>query len=212
MTGLGGGRDARLSSPAFSRNIGPIIDALRGQLGDASGQALEIGSGPGEHVVALARAFPNLAWMPSDPDPAACASIEAWRQSEAPPNLAPPRRLDAAADWAENAADIAPLALALAVNVAHIAPWAAAQGLVRGAGRLLGASGVLALYGPFFEADAPAAPSNLAFDQNLRRRDPAWGVRRLADIDALAKAQGFEGPAITRLPANNLLVAWRAPG
>lgn len=212
MTGPGGGRDARLSSPAFSRNIGPILDALRGLLGDASGQALEIGSGPGEHAVALARAFPDIAWTPSDPDPAACASIEAWRQSEAPPNLASPRRIDAATDWAARAADIAPLALMLAVNVAHIAPWGAIEGLVCGAERLLGAHGVLALYGPFFEADAPTAPSNLAFDKSLRRRDPAWGVRHLADIDRLALSQGLEGPMITRLPANNLLVAWRAPG
>lgn len=204
--------DARRASPAFPRNIGPITDALRPLLDGAAGRALEIGCGPGEHAVSLARAFPTLHWLPTDPDPEAIASTAAWRAAEGPANLAAPRRLDAAADWAPAVAEAGPFAVVLAVNVIHIAPWAVAEGLVAGAAAVLAPGGALALYGPFLTDEPPTAPSNLAFDRGLRARDPEWGVRPLAAVNALARAVGLEGPAVMRLPAENLLVAWRAPG
>lgn len=202
-------RAIRLSSPAFARNIGPITDALRAHVAESRGLAVEIGCGPGEHAVALARAFPGLDWLPTDPDADALASV-AERRSEAGPNLLAPRRADAAEDWPATLG-LAPgaAALTLAVNVIHIAPWAVAEGLIAGAGRALQAGGVLALYGPFFETDREPAPSNLSFDRSLRARDASWGVRHLAEVDALARAEGFGGLSVTRLPANNLLAAWR---
>jgi SAM-dependent methyltransferase len=200
--------DPRRTSPAFPRNRGPILDALGPLLDGVSGRAIELGCGPGEHAVALARRFPALRWLPTDPDPDAVRSAAAWA-AEGPDNIAPPCVLDAGEDWA--AQHPGPFVCALAVNVIHIAPWRVADGLIRGAGRALAPGGVLALYGPFFEDGAAPASSNLAFDASLRARDPAWGVRRLEDVSALAEAAGLVGPGVARLPANNLLVSWRRP-
>jgi SAM-dependent methyltransferase len=204
------GGDARRSSPAFPRNIRPIAEALAPLLAGASGRALEIGCGPGEHAVALARAFPALRWTPTDPDPAAVASAAAWAVEAALPNLDPPFVLDAAEPWETVAPG--PFALVLAVNVIHIAPWTVAEGLIRGAGLTLAPGGRLALYGPFFEAGRAPERSNVAFDRTLRAQNLAWGVRRLESVSALAAKAGLGGPEVVRLPANNLLVSWRRLG
>jgi SAM-dependent methyltransferase len=203
------GDDRRRSSPAFSRNIRPIVEALTPLLAGLSGRALEIGCGPGEHAAALARAFPALRWSPTDPDPAAVASAVAWRTEAGLPNLDAPAQLDAAEPW--EALAPGPFALVLAVNVVHIAPWTVAEGLVRGAGLTLAPGGRLALYGPFFEAGRTPERSNMAFDRTLRAQDLAWGVRRLEAVSALAARAGLEGPEVARLPANNLFVSWVKP-
>ena len=203
--------DGRLRSPAFARNAGPIITALRPLLDGLEGAALEIGCGPGEHAIALARAFPSLVWRPTDPDPDAVASTAAWRVAEGPSNLLPPMRLDARDDWTA----IAPPGsqrLVVAINVTHISPWGATEGMVAGAARALAPGGLLATYGPFLDDETPTAASNQEFDRSLKARDPSWGLRRREDVDALAAAAGFGAPKIARLPANNILVAWAKPG
>jgi SAM-dependent methyltransferase len=194
--------DARRFAPAAARNREPILDVLRAHL-PASGTALEIASGLGEHAVAFAAAFPKLVWQPSDPDPANRASIAAWIAAEGTPNLLPPIDLDATAD-------IWPLATADAVvciNMIHIAPWAACLGLLRGAARLLAPGGLLYLYGPFKRDGMHTAPSNEAFDESLRARDPAWGVRDLGEV--CQAAEGFALAATVAMPANNLSVLFR---
>jgi SAM-dependent methyltransferase len=194
--------DARRFAPAAARNREPILDVLRAHL-PASGTALEIASGSGEHAVAFAAAFPTLVWQPSDPDPANRASIAAWIAAEGTPNLLPPIDLDATAD-------IWPLATADAVvciNMIHIAPWAACLGLLRGAARLLAPGGLLYLYGPFKRDGMHTAPSNEAFDESLRARDPAWGVRDLGEV--CQAAEGFALAATVAMPANNLSVLFR---
>jgi SAM-dependent methyltransferase len=194
--------DARRFAPAAARNREPILDVLRAHL-PASGTALEIASGSGEHAVAFAAAFPTLVWQPSDPDPANRASIAAWIAAAGTPNLLPPIDLDATAE-------IWPLATADAVvciNMIHIAPWAACLGLLRGAARLLAPGGLLYLYGPFKRDGAHTAPSNAAFDESLRARDPAWGVRDLGEV--IEAAEGFAPPAVVAMPANNLSVLFR---
>lgn len=194
--------DARRFAPAAARNREPILDVLRAHL-PASGTALEIASGSGEHAVAFAAAFPKLVWQPSDPDPANRASIAAWIAAEGTPNLLPPIDLDATAD-------IWPLATADAVvciNMIHIAPWAACLGLLRGAARLLAPGGLLYLYGPFKRDGMHTAPSNEAFDESLRARDPAWGVRDLGEV--CQAAEGFALAATVAMPANNLSVLFR---
>ena len=85
----------------------------------------------------------------------------------------------------------------------------AAEGLGAGAGQVLPPGGVLLLDGPFRRQGVPTAPSNEAFDADLRARNPAWGLRDLAAVDALARPAGFAAPEITEMPANNLCVAWR---
>jgi SAM-dependent methyltransferase len=195
--------DARLFAPAVARNRDPLLAVLRPRLPRA-GLVLEIASGTGEHLAALAALTPDLAFQPTDPDPAARASANAWARHLAAGNMRPALPLDAAAPetWPVAAADAI-----LCVNMIHIAPWAATLGLLRGAARLLPPGAPLFLYGPFRRGGAHTAPSNAAFDESLRARDPAWGVR---DLEAVAAAaEGFGPPELIPMPANNLTVVFR---
>ncbi|HET7410989.1 MAG TPA: DUF938 domain-containing protein [Paracoccaceae bacterium] len=201
---LEGRSDGRLNSPSAERNLQPIAEALVPILGGASGLVLEIGSGTGQHAAALAAAFPNLEWQPSDPVDAHLDSIRAWAAG-APPNLRAPVRLDAAGRWP----DLGPLAAVLAINVIHIAPWSVAEGIVRGASSALAPGGPLVFYGPFTEGGRHTGDGNARFDASLRAQDPAWGVRDLDDLSALAAREGFGSPQVTQMPANNRLVCYR---
>lgn len=194
--------DARQHAPATARNRDPILDVLR-RLAPPQGTVLEVASGSGEHAEHFAQALPGLVFQPTDPDPARRASIDAWCAGLA--NVRPALALDAAGDaWPAG-----PFDLLLCCNMIHIAPWSAAEGLVAGAGRVLAPGGLLLLYGPFRRQGVPTAPSNEAFDASLRAQNPAWGLRDLEAVDALAQASGFTAPGITEMPANNLCVAWR---
>jgi SAM-dependent methyltransferase len=193
--------DGRRSAAHVARNAEPIADQLRFIL-PARGLVLEVASGTGEHIVHFARAFPDLDFQPSDPDPAALASIEAWRAAEGPPNLLAPIELDAASDsWPVARADAI-----LCINMVHISPWAATLGLLAGAGRLLPAGGKLYLYGAYRQRGVPTAASNEAFDRSLRGRNPEWGVRQLEDVIAAASDRGLALEHIVPMPANNLSV------
>lgn len=196
--------DARLNAPAAARNRQPILDVLRQHL-PPRGLVLEVASGTGEHVVHFAQACPALIFQPSDPDPTSRASIDAWSATLGLANVRPAVMLDVtAASWPVEAADIL-----VCINMIHISPWAAAEGLMRGAGRLLPPGGVLYLYGPYKRGGRHTAPSNAAFDAGLRAQSLAWGVRDLEAVAALAAAQGFGAPAIVEMPANNLSLVFR---
>ena len=198
--------DKRRQAPATLRNRDAILAALRRHLPER-GTVLEVASGTGEHAVHFACALPCLAFQPSDPDPGARASIDAWAKGARLPNLRPAIALDATApDWerAVGAADAL-----LCVNMVHIAPWAATEGLMRGGARLLPAGGVLCLYGPFKRGGRHTAPSNAAFDADLRARDPLWGLRDLEAVAAEATRRGFGPPLVEAMPANNLSVLFR---
>ena len=193
-----------LASPAVARNTAPILEVLRAHL-PARARVLEIASGSGEHAVAFARALPATTWTPSDPSPEARASICAWRAEAALPNLNPPLELDAAGDWPETDAQVV-----FCANMIHISPWAATQGLMAGAGRILpDPGGLLVLYGPYREADAPLAPSNAAFDDSLKSRDPDWGLRGLDEVVALARTHRLHMTRRLEMPANNLMLLFR---
>jgi hypothetical protein len=168
----------------------------------SSGLVLEIASGTGEHAVHFAKAFPGLAWQPSDADQGAVASIGAWREAAQLPNLHPPLLLDAsAAEWPIDRADAL-----LSINMVHISPWTAALGLIAGAGRVLPEGGPLILYGPWIRDDVPTAPSNLAFDADLRRRDACWGLRRVKEFAGAAQATGYDLAEVRSMPANNSML------
>jgi hypothetical protein len=173
------------------------------------GAVLEIASGSGEHALHAALAFPGLVWRPSDPEPEARTSIAAWRAAHGPGNLLPPLDLDAASPsrWPEG-----PFDAVVAINLIHISPWAATEGLMAGAASRLRAGGLVFLYGPFIEEDVETAASNLAFDLDLRTRNTAWGLRRLAAVKALAEQRGLVLAARHALPANNLAVLFRRRG
>jgi SAM-dependent methyltransferase len=196
--------DHRRSAPHVERNAAPIADVLRDAL-PARGLVLEVASGTGEHVLHFARLFPELLWQPSDPEPASLRSIEAWRAEAELSNLRPAVSLDArAADWPVLQADAI-----LCINMVHISPWAATTGLLRGAGRLLAAGAPLCLYGPYRRAGIETAPSNEAFDESLRARNPEWGLRLLEDVVAEAERHGLGLDRIVEMPANNLTMILR---
>jgi len=194
---------AKLHAPATLRNRDAILAVLREAL-PSSGLVLEVASGSGEHAAYFAAALPHLNWQPSDPDPSALASIDAWRVEAALSNLLPPVMLDAAAPWPASKADVI-----LCINMTHISPWIATLGLMEGAGKMLPAGGLLYLYGPFIRDDVETAPSNLAFDASLKARDPRWGLRRVADVKAAAEAQGLRLDRLIEMPANNLSLLFR---
>lgn len=190
-------------APATERNRDAIVAVLRDALPSA-GIVLEVASGSGEHAVHFAVAFPAIDWQPSDPDPAALASIAAWRAEADLANLRAPIHLDAAGHWPIAQADAI-----LCINMTHIAPWEATLGLLNGAGASLPSGGLLYLYGPYIRDDVDTAPSNLAFDASLKDRDPRWGVRRLEDVVAAADAQGLRLDRLIAMPANNLSLLFR---
>jgi SAM-dependent methyltransferase len=197
---------AARSAPAAARNREPILRVLRDCL-PRPARVLEIASGTGEHAAWFSSALPELTWQPTDRDPEALLSIAAWRDSAGLPNLLPPLPLDAAADtW-----PVARAEAVVAINMIHIAPWAATQGLVAGAARALTPGGLLYLYGPFREGGAHTGAGNAAFDADLRARDPSWGIRDLDEIAALASRHGFLAPERIAMPANNLSVVFRRP-
>lgn len=189
--------------PAAARNRAPILDALRPHL-PASGRLLEIASGSGQHVAWFAEHLPALRFLPTDLAPDHVASVDAWVAEAGLENVAPARVLDVtAADWGVGAVDAI-----FCANMIHIAPWAAAEGLLAGAGRHLSDGGVFALYGPF-RIDGGYSDSNAAFHARLQARDPRWGVRDLEAIDALGAAAGLRRTHLLALPANNHLVIYR---
>lgn len=192
-------QDARQYAPSTARNRDPILAVLRGCL-PPRGTVLEIASGTGEHATHYATHFPELTWQPSDPDPDMRASIAAWRADMEPPNLLPPLDIDVRRDdWGVDEANAV-----ICINMIHIAPWDAAEGLMRGAARVLRPGGVLYLYGPYKRGGEHTAPSNAYFDADLRARDPAWGVRDAEAVIALAEERDIMLSEIVEMPANNL--------
>ena len=199
--------DARRSAPAVSRNRKPLAEVLADWLPSA-GTVLEVASGTGEHAVWFAERFPNLTWQPSDTHPDAQASIDAWRKASGLSNIAEPLTIDASSrDWPIERANAV-----LNINMAHISPWAASIGLIAGAARVLPGGGPLILYGPWLKDDIETAASNVAFDADLKARDPQWGLRRVEDFAAAASVQGFELAEWRQMPANNLMLLFRLSG
>jgi len=196
--------EARRSAPAVARNVAPIIAVLEQWL-PARGSVLELASGTGEHVIAFARHFPQLAWQPSDANRDSIGSIAAWRDAHPSDNLAAPFALDARdAVW-----PVAHAEAIVSINMVHISPWAAALGLLDGAARLLGAGAPMILYGPWIERDVATALSNLAFDGDLRSQDPEWGLRDVETFAAAANERGLVLAERRAMPANNLMLLLR---
>ena len=194
---------AKRFAPATARNRGPILEVLTG-LWTAPGHVLEIASGTGEHAVHFARHLTHLTWQPSDPDPGAIASIEAWRKESKLDNLAAPVVLDVCAQpWPSS-----PPTGIFCANMIHIAPWSCTLALMDGAQRVLNTGDLLVLYGPFAIEREHTATSNAAFDLDLRQRDPSWGVRDLADVTRAATSAGLAERTRLPMPANNLIVVF----
>lgn len=198
--------DPRIHSPAAQRNRQPILEALQAILPDPA-TVLELASGGGEHAVHFAAATPGWTWQPSDASDDALASVMARRADAGLANLRPPLRLDATGSWPEG-----PFDAVVAVNLSHIAPWAVTEALTGGAAGVLRTGGYLVLYGPFKHAGQHTAASNEAFDADLRRRDPNWGIRDADDVVALAESRGLMLERTIAMPANNETLVFRRQG
>ena len=196
-------QDLRFSNPSALRNRVCIFEVLENVL-PTTGKVLEVASGSGEHVTYFAEQFPNLIWQPSDPSKKARESIETWLELGSFPNVMPPLDLDVTQDvWSISQADAM-----LAINMVHISPWSATQGLLNGAGRLLPVGGTLTLYGPYRREGEPFAKSNAEFDDWLRSENPNWGVRHLEEVTEEAEKYGLSLLSTTEMPANNLAVTF----
>jgi hypothetical protein len=199
--------DGRWLAPSAERNREPILAELKRVLPNA-GLVLEIASGTGEHVIHFASALPGLTWQPSDSDATFRRSIEAWIAKEAPANVRMPIDLDVRRlPWPVKRAQAV-----LCINMLHVSPWAATQALLDGAKSILPAGGVLFLYGPYRRFGAHTAPSNAAFDEQLRAIDPEWGLRDLEAVVELAGAAGFRLGDVVDMPGNNFSVVFRSEG
>jgi hypothetical protein len=206
-------RDRKQYAPATERNRQPILEVLQKVI-PQKGNILEIASGTGEHACFFAPYFPNQQWIPSDPDPLLRVSIEAWRQDCTGNNLQIPLEINVSLpNWdgkidhsaiAKRHCVIAEIGTIIAINLIHISPWSACQGLMKGAEKILQSSGILYLYGPYKQEGKHTAPSNEAFDQSLQFRNPDWGVRNLEDVVELAAKHQLNLQKIIPMPANNL--------
>ncbi|GBE43604.1 MAG TPA: DUF938 domain-containing protein [Rhizobiales bacterium] len=194
-------------APAAGRNTGPILQVLKTQL-PASGRALEIASGTGQHAAAFARSFPAITWIPSDPSPDARHSIAAWVEEAGLGNLEAPLDLDVMQEHWPAAAE-GPFDAVLAINLIHISPWAACQGLLRGAGALLPERGMLYLYGPYRRGGAHTAGSNVRFEEWLHGQNREWGVRDVGEVERAAATHGLCLDAVIEMPANNFSLVLR---
>jgi hypothetical protein len=197
------GAEVKRHAPATARNRDVLAETLSHLL-PVKGLVLEVASGTGEHIVHFAKLFPALTWQPSDPDPIALASINAWRAESDVPNVRPAILLDASADWPISQADAV-----ICINMTHISPWAATVGLLHKAKRLLPPSAVLFIYGPFNQHGVPLADSNAAFDTSLRQQNPEWGLRYVEDIVEEADKIGLRLHQVIAMPANNLSLIFR---
>ncbi|MCE7032295.1 class I SAM-dependent methyltransferase [Lysobacter sp. GX 14042] len=194
-------------SPACERNRGPILEVLRGYLGNAR-RVLEVGSGTGQHAVHFAASMPWLAWQASD-RVENLPGIRAWLDGAALPNTPAPLALDVDR-WPALAVE--PFDAVFSANTLHIMAWPQVQAFFAGIGTVLAPAGLLVVYGPFNYAGAYSSESNRAFDAWLRSRDPASGIRDFEAVDALARGMGLRLQDDVAMPANNRCLVWRQRG
>lgn len=192
------GPEAKKYAPATVRNRDAILDILKEHLPE-TGTILEIASGTGEHICHFAQQLPDLSFQPSDISADACRSIAAWVKDSGCTNVNPPLLIDI-----EKAGKVQDTAAILCINMVHIAPWSATKALMAFASQNLPAKGSLYLYGPFIRDGVETAAGNIAFDKNLRSRDPQWGLRKVDDVSSQAHKNGLILKDIIEMPANNL--------
>ncbi|MGI9373146.1 MAG: DUF938 domain-containing protein [Hyphomicrobiales bacterium] len=205
--------DGRFRSPAFERNHQPIVEALRARLNLDEGHVLELGSGPGQHISVLGKAFPELTFWPSDPYPAHRESVEKWSAHHGVSNVNAPFELDASEPWdleGEGKPPSGALQAVLCINVLHVAPWHVAQGVLKGASDHLADDGALFLYGPYSVDGEHISDGNADFDAAIRTENADWGVRDTREMAEEAATHGLVIAEIVEMPSNNfILVAKR---
>lgn len=190
-------------SQACENNRQPILNVLQRLLTEP-GVVVEIGTGTGQHAVHFAAALPHLEWQPTD-RPEAMNACQARIRAADLPNLRPALPLDVTRKpWPLNEADAV-----FSANTAHIMSWPEVEAMFEGVASLLAGGGTFCLYGPFHFQGRPASHSNREFDAHLRARNPAMGIRDLADLTPMAARLGLELEEDIAMPANNRILVWR---
>jgi len=192
----------RLFSPSAGRNKADIAAGLSELLPD-NASVLEIGSGTGEHGIAVLTARPDLNWQFSDPEPASRASQSAWAVHLGL-EVSSPLNLDMS-DIQSRSQITQSYEAIFSANMIHIAPISALYGLAELASDVIKDGGQMVLYGPFLFGN-DSAPSNLEFDASLKRRNPAWGVREIESVKHIFAKKGFNVATLRDMPKNNFLI------
>ncbi|MBL8323698.1 MAG: DUF938 domain-containing protein [Rubrivivax sp.] len=199
------------TSAAAERNKQPILEVLQALL-PPEARVLEVASGTGQHAAHFAHLHRRWCWQPTDGD-AKALPIIAQRCAQLP-NVHAPLHLDLLAPGPAGATAALPGAAFDAVfvsNLLHISPWPTCAALMGLAAARLREAGMLVVYGPFEVEGEPLAPSNGAFDADLRARDARWGLRKLGEVQAEAARAGLVFERRVAMPANNLMLVWRRP-
>lgn len=193
-------------SEACERNKEPILSVLRVCFAERT-QVLEIGSGTGQHAVYFARHLTHLTWHPTE-QLSFLQDLTARVQREGHQNLRPPTVLDVRQRvWPVRSVDAV-----FTANTLHIMSWPEVTAMYRGIGDVLAPGGVLSVYGPFRYEGRYTSDSNREFDQSLKERDPASGLRDVEELTALAAPYGLRLVSDHDLPAfNRLLVFAKEP-
>ncbi len=197
-------------APSTARNKAPIFSVLQRVLPE-SGTVLEIASGSGEHGVDFAPRLPNHRWQPTDISEEALASISAWRRACSAANLLDPLALDVMDRDVAAKIPADDVCAVVCINMIHISPWETCEALMKLAGGVLPAGGILYLYGPYRMNGEHTAPSNENFDEWLRLQNVSWGVRDLDDVKKCAHGNGLAFSESVDMPANNLSVVFTKP-
>jgi cyclopropane fatty-acyl-phospholipid synthase-like methyltransferase len=192
---------AKLHAPAAERNADALCSLLALHAPN-HGEALEIASGTGQHVVAFARAMPGLHWHPTEIDAARRASIDAYATEAAMTNLHPARHLDATLEGWGNSET--PKDLIVLINLLHLIPETAAETLLTQAAHALSANGLAVFYGPFKRQGQLTSEGDARFDTDLRNADPAIGYKDDAQIINWLQQAGLNDVTTVEMPANNL--------
>ncbi|KAL5280272.1 hypothetical protein ACFFRR_004318 [Megaselia abdita] len=199
--------------PSADRNSKPILEILQKVFDTKTPglKLLEISSGHGQHTGFFCEFFPNIRFQPTEHDQSLLPSIEAYAKDASNKNVEKPFQLDVTQDfhnWTvkfeESSFDYM-----MNINMIHITPIECSEGLFRNAGRLLKPGGFLVTYGPYAENGVLEPESNVAFDQNLKSRNPSWGIKDIKDLKEIARTNGIEFKEYFNMPSNNKTIVWQ---
>ena len=200
--------DGRLSAPSALRNAEPIVELVR-EIAIKPGNALEIASGTGQHVVKLAAALPFLNWQPSDVDETRIKSIRCWSNDHHLTNLNPPCLLDATKEgWAAEHHD---QDLIILVNLLHLISIEETKILVKEVSKALAPKGVSIIYGPFMRSGELISKGDMEFHHSLINTDPDLGYKNDLDMLNLFGEAGLVHLSTNKMPANNLAFITQKP-
>jgi cyclopropane fatty-acyl-phospholipid synthase-like methyltransferase len=200
---------AKPFAAACERNREPILAVLRRVFADRR-RVLEIGSGTGQHAAYFAAALPALTWQASDRR-ANLHGIGQWLAEAGLGNTPNALEFDVARHDAP-VGSAPPYDALFSANTLHIMSWPEVQRLFTLLPALTTPDAILAIYGPFNYDGRHTSPSNAAFDDDLRRRSPAMGIRDARAVDELAAGAGFALVDDVAMPANNRCRVWRRCG